>query len=553
MSLNSIELLENGIYVEAVVEKEIFLNLLKRLYPVKSEFDLIRIGGVNDGGYLLPNDFQGISACFSPGVADNASFEFDLFKKTGIESHLADYSVEGPPNGFQPKSFLKKYLGSINNDIYITLDSWIETKENSSNTDFILQMDIEGAEYLTLLNTNIKNIKKFRILVLEFHNIYAWSQKNFFGIIDGLFDKILQYFYVVHNHPNNNDGVLNINGVEVPRTLELTLIRKDRTSLMGFRNDFPHIFDRPNQINIPDQVLPQSWFKSKNYDAKQKLLLCRPQGGWNDLFCSIEKCWEYAAKFNRKLIIDSSHSGIKDHFWKYFEVKDPSELVNYSLEYLNFDNLNTFPKCIQGRVSNFVCEYSMDKRGFVDTQSKELICFDNNLDYDDQLLVHEQGWLDKEMGSINLMTRINFTNPIKDEIKERISHLPENYVAIHIRHTDYTTNYEKLIEIISENVKDQNVLICSDNYQVIQFVKKKLINSTLYRLSKFEDNNGRHLHYSAVNIYENNIESLTDLIAMALADKIYFTNVNETPRPSGFSMLAQALSNRKALVKSLIY
>ena len=174
MNLNIIELLKNGIYAEAVVDKKIFLEFLERLYPVKIEMDLIRIGGENDGGYLLPNDLENISVCFSPGVADNASFELDLFNKTGIESHLADYSVTGPPDGYHPKSFIKKYLGPVNDETYITLDSWIKSKEVENKSDFILQMDIEGGEYLTLLTTNIENLKKFRIIVLEVHNVYAW-------------------------------------------------------------------------------------------------------------------------------------------------------------------------------------------------------------------------------------------------------------------------------------------------------------------------------------------------------------------------------------------
>ena len=50
-------------------------ELIKALRPVKTKFDLIRIGGANDGGYLIPDDLEGIAACFSPGVADTASFE----------------------------------------------------------------------------------------------------------------------------------------------------------------------------------------------------------------------------------------------------------------------------------------------------------------------------------------------------------------------------------------------------------------------------------------------------------------------------------------------
>lgn len=42
---------------------------------------LTRIGSSNDGGYLVPDDLDGIKSCFSPGVANNSDFEFDLSKQ----------------------------------------------------------------------------------------------------------------------------------------------------------------------------------------------------------------------------------------------------------------------------------------------------------------------------------------------------------------------------------------------------------------------------------------------------------------------------------------
>ena len=51
--------------------------LISKLYPVRSNKELVRLGESGDGGYLLPNDFYGIEACFSPGVGSLSSFEKD--------------------------------------------------------------------------------------------------------------------------------------------------------------------------------------------------------------------------------------------------------------------------------------------------------------------------------------------------------------------------------------------------------------------------------------------------------------------------------------------
>jgi hypothetical protein len=96
--------------------------------PVQTRFPLIRIGSAHDGGYLVPADLSDISACFSPGVEVNSSFELDLLQKTGIGSHLADYSVDGPPANFQPKFFIKKFLGPNNNPIHTTLETWVKSQ-----------------------------------------------------------------------------------------------------------------------------------------------------------------------------------------------------------------------------------------------------------------------------------------------------------------------------------------------------------------------------------------------------------------------------------------
>ena len=99
-------------------------ELIKALRPVQTKFKLIRVGGANDGGYLIPDDLDGIAACFSPGVADTASFEVGLCCR-GIGSHLADGSVDGAPKGITPLSFTKKYLDGYNDETNISLFSWV--------------------------------------------------------------------------------------------------------------------------------------------------------------------------------------------------------------------------------------------------------------------------------------------------------------------------------------------------------------------------------------------------------------------------------------------
>jgi hypothetical protein len=239
--------------------KEEIQKLIDSIRPVKTKFDLIRVGGANDGGYLLPNDLSGINLCFSPGVDVTASFEKDLLER-GIKSHLADASVDGAPNGLEVASFTKKYLGGYNDDTHMTLAAWMY-EQRAFMGDFILQMDIEGGEYTTLLCTPPDVLRKFRIIAVEIHNVQTWFTPLAWPVVTTFFEKLLEDFYVVHNHPNNNCPFIDADGILMPTVFELTLLRKDRTIALGYCDQFPHPLDQPNVLNKPDRPLPDGWYK----------------------------------------------------------------------------------------------------------------------------------------------------------------------------------------------------------------------------------------------------------------------------------------------------
>jgi len=239
--------------------KEEIQKLIDSLRPVKTKFDLIRVGGNNDGGYLIPNDLEGITACFSPGVADTASFEIDLCKR-GIGSHLADASVDQAPQNFTPLSFTKKFLGGCNNDTHMTLVAWMHSHIGLMS-DYILQMDIEGGEYTTILTADRNTLNSFRIMAIEIHNVQTWFDELAWPVVTTFFEKLLEDFYVVHNHPNNNCPFIDVDGILMPTVFELTFLRKDRAEPTGYCTEFPHPLDQPNVLDKPDRPLPEGWYK----------------------------------------------------------------------------------------------------------------------------------------------------------------------------------------------------------------------------------------------------------------------------------------------------
>jgi len=253
------DLLSRGIFVDPVVPVERLKQLVKKLRPIQTDIELLRIGAEEDGGYLIPDDLDGVSSCYSPGVAQIASFETGI-SKFGIPSHLADYSVDGPPKDAIVASFIKKYIGANNGNNFISLEKWIiDTEQANDNRDLLLQMDIEGGEYECILSTPSAVLNRFRIIAIEFHNIETWAQSHFLSIVEATFDKLLEIFYVVHNHPNNAMGVVDLNGFLAPRLFEMTLHRKDRVKEIRGLSTLPHPLDRPNLLDRQDLYFPPDW------------------------------------------------------------------------------------------------------------------------------------------------------------------------------------------------------------------------------------------------------------------------------------------------------
>lgn len=236
-------------------------EFFKMIQPIDAGYQLVRIGAPGDGGYLVPDDLEGIDFCFSPGVSTVADFELS-FANRGVKSFLIDYSVETAPVNHALIEFERKFLGITNDEIFVRLDDWVKAKAPNSNNN-ILQMDIEGAEYDVLFDVSPETLQKFRILIIEFHHLDNLMLEGDFKLFDLIFKKITKYFDVVHNHPNNCAPSYQYGAFEIPPIMELTFLRKDRASQRVPVSQFPHPLDRHNVDGMEDFALPKCWYHAR--------------------------------------------------------------------------------------------------------------------------------------------------------------------------------------------------------------------------------------------------------------------------------------------------
>ena len=234
-------------------------RLLKRIRPYETEHELIRLGPGSDGGYLVPDDLEGIEALYSPGVDVESGFELECAHR-GLRVFMADASVVEPGAQHPAFHFVRRFVGALTNAEMMTLDAWVESTEESSHGDLILQMDIEGSEYEVLLNLSEDLQSRFRIFVIEFHGLHWLWSKPFFDLASRAIDKLLQTHVCVHNHPNDFNDIYRLWGIELPLATELTFLRRDRIAEMTPADHFPHPLDRPNSAGN-QLALPECWYR----------------------------------------------------------------------------------------------------------------------------------------------------------------------------------------------------------------------------------------------------------------------------------------------------
>ena len=285
------------------------------LRPQPCPHRLIRIGGDGDGAYLIPDDLEGIDACFSPGVYNRKDFEDELAHRFGIRSHLCDFSSS--PERLQTpllaglQTFEAVWLDTKGTPDSVCLDDWIRRHEPAPPSgDLILQMDIEGGEARNLLSTSESCLQRFRIIAIELHNLDAlrhygswkWTikvvaaqlwrlgirpilkhlqehrlvrrallkaERNLEPYLLGrLLLKLNRTHQCVHAHANNNCHYRftdRPSGMNIPSLLELTYLRKDRC--IGDANSLrqpciPHPLDIVNNSDRPAELLNAHWLPS---------------------------------------------------------------------------------------------------------------------------------------------------------------------------------------------------------------------------------------------------------------------------------------------------
>ena len=253
--------------------------MIPRYLKPNKQYDLIRLGKDNDGGYLVEKDsIANSKALITLGLGSDWSFEKDFkekFKKPIFcYDHTVNYSAIKKLcrkfiasyffRVFKPKYFLKKnFFAHLFKNIFLYRDyknffsnnaQHIEKRIGSGDGGIMLyeilntkknicplflKVDIEGSEY-RIFDEIIENQKNFTGIAIELHDVdlHLDKIKKFIENLD---------MELVHIHPQNPAFVTKD---FIPTQLELTFAKNPK--IISEKAKIPHYLDQPANPSLPE-------------------------------------------------------------------------------------------------------------------------------------------------------------------------------------------------------------------------------------------------------------------------------------------------------------
>lgn len=175
--------------------------LFAELQPIAlANCQLERFGEPNDGGYLMcSNLLENVEAGYSYGIAGYDKWGCDIATKLGVRLHQYDCFDTRQPQCAGQTIFHAECVADRGKTeagrIFDTMAAQI-AKNGDTAKRLALKMDVEGAEWDSLLYASDETLQQIDQLAIEFHLVH---DPKFIEVVKWL----KQHFYAAHLHFNN--------------------------------------------------------------------------------------------------------------------------------------------------------------------------------------------------------------------------------------------------------------------------------------------------------------------------------------------------------------
>ena len=245
--------------VQSVPGRPERVALLEELQPVAlKNCNLKRFGSANDGGYLLCDNLsEGIQSAYSYGVGANDELGCDVSKRYSVPVHQYDCfdparpTCQGGVFVFHNECIGPRAERDKDQRVFDTLQNQI-SKNHDAGKRLIVKIDVEGAEWNSLLVTPDAVLEQIDQMPMELH-IDPINGQHFLDVVR----RLKQKFYVVNLHFNNHACTPSVE--PLPAAAFQVLLVNKRLGILDESAPTPapmSALNAPDHPGVPDCQLP---------------------------------------------------------------------------------------------------------------------------------------------------------------------------------------------------------------------------------------------------------------------------------------------------------
>jgi hypothetical protein len=222
--------------------------LLQPVALANCEFE--RFGEPNDGGYLLcGNLLSRVQSAYSYGISGYDKWGCDISTRLNLSVHQYDcFDTTRPVCPTGRSVFHSQCVWSTaktdEGRLFDTLQNQL-VRNGDAAKRIVMKMDVEGAEWDSLLSVPDEVLQQIDQMAVEFHHV---EDPKFVGVVE----RLKRFFEIAHIHFNNGSCV---QGLEPFPTwaYEVLFVSKQLAVVDPSRaSRGPHPLDAPNDPSFPD-------------------------------------------------------------------------------------------------------------------------------------------------------------------------------------------------------------------------------------------------------------------------------------------------------------
>ena len=226
-----------------ITESEYYHEIWKLLHISKAEdYELIRLGRNNDGGYIMLDDFSSDDKiAYSFGISRDVSWDKAMASR-GYDVFMYDHTIDSLPEENERFHWFKLGISdsSTNDERLKTLECLIGQNHHEGKQNMILKMDVEGAEWGFLENVKPETLNRFSQILFEFHGM---NEPRFYGRIPNILRKLNQTHKLIHIHGQNAGYYICTGGKTFCNQIEVSYVRSDR-----------YAFNEDHDVKLPIDI-----------------------------------------------------------------------------------------------------------------------------------------------------------------------------------------------------------------------------------------------------------------------------------------------------------